>query len=132
MTYRRTSASSTWMIIAGIALLVLAVFQLTQYLQTQSNIQSQQQRLQEGIVMCGDQQMQPSDRCDERWTLGSFSASNHGLDEGSSGYDEQRLLNQQAIDNASKSANNQLLEMLVVGGFGFLCLIVGLKKSKAD
>jgi len=131
MAYRRTSASSTFMIIGGIALLVLAVFQLTQYLQTQSNIQSQQQRLQEGIVMCGNQQMQPSDRCDEHWTLGSFSSSNPGLDEGSRSYDDQRLINQQAINNVGKSANNQLFGMLVVGGLGLACLIAGLKKSKA-
>lgn len=119
------------MIIVGIALLALAVFQLTQYLQTQSNIQSQQQRLQEGIVMCGDQQMQPSDTCNEHWTMGSFSSSNPGLDEGSRSYDEQRQVNQQAIDSESKSANNQLLEMLFIGVFGLLGLIAGLKKQKS-
>ncbi|HZR40011.1 MAG TPA: hypothetical protein VFB12_07855 [Ktedonobacteraceae bacterium] len=131
MTRRRTSASSPFLIIGGLVLLALAVFQLTQYVHAQSEIQSQQQYLQEGIVMCGNQQMQPSERCNEHWTLGSFSSSNPGLDEGNRSYDAQRLVNQQAIDNASQSANNQLLEILGFGIFGFLCLIAGLKKSKS-
>lgn len=122
MYYRRSARSSPWAIVPmAIIFLLVGIISFGAYASQQANIQQKQQQLDNGIVMCGDQQMQPSNTCEKYWSYDSTpSANNPGLDEGGNSYDAQRAENQQAIDKEKSSNGSGIWVGLLFTALGLL------------
>jgi hypothetical protein len=104
------------------------------YIKTLQDIQVKSQHIQQGIVMCGDQQMQPKDFCVEE-----INGSNAimALDPSSVGntYEKQRQVNRQDVQNEEQNNRQNLftglIEILVAIVLIILFLFQIRKKSQS-
>jgi len=92
------------------------------YASTLADIQQKQQQLDNGIVMCGDQQMHSGQTCEKYWQYGTPTSSLPGIDEGGNSYDAQLAENQLDLDKEKSSLGTNLSIGLLFTALGLLSL----------